>query len=424
MSRHAESMSLLNKTASSKGGRLRLFVRGMCLAVMIAAIWPVFPDSNLLILIPALSPFVAIASLLGTRTFYAVVWMGLAAGVVLLLHHRFFCRWICPVGLCVDGAGWFGKRLGRKSFRGLLIGRWIVWLTFGGALLGYPLFLWLDPLSVFANIPFLLRPSPHPAMLFPAAGFGFIIIISFIWPNVWCAKICPLGAFQDILILTRRSLQSFIFQKDGADRKSIVNLCTDRRTILGLAAGACWVWIARASMAEKFLPLRPPGALDESQFAGICTRCGNCLRVCPSKIIERDSGENGLVNLFTPVLSFEEDYCREDCTRCTEVCPSGAIMRLSLKQKFRIQIGFPDVDMNICLLGDDQECSVCKRWCPYDAIRYVFSETEYILIPQIDPVKCNGCGACRVFCPTEPQKAITILSHTANVSHNRMDKST
>ena len=153
----------------------------------------------------------------------------------------------------------------------------------------------------------------------------------------------------------------------------------------------------------------------KSRFAGVCTRCGNCLRVCPSGIIERDVGQNGLANLFTPVLRFDNDYCREDCIRCTEVCPSGAIVRLSLKEKTDIQIGLPEVNMNICLLGEDRECSVCKRWCPYDAIRYVFSEAEYTLVPQIDPQKCTGCGACEAACPTEPQKAIIVLPNRAGV---------
>jgi formate hydrogenlyase subunit 6/NADH:ubiquinone oxidoreductase subunit I len=143
-------------------------------------------------------------------------------------------------------------------------------------------------------------------------------------------------------------------------------------------------------------------------------RCGNCLRVCPSQIIERDVGQNNWANLFTPILSFDNDYCHEDCIRCTEVCPSGALVPLSLKKKPDIRIGFPQVDMNVCLLGDDRECSVCKRLCPYDAIHYVFSEEEYTLVPKIDPHKCNGCGACEAACPTEPQKAIVMLPSPVN----------
>ena len=113
---------------------------------------------------------------------------------------------------------------------------------------------------------------------------------------------------------------------------------------------------------------------------------------------------------MTPVLSFNKDYCREDCVRCTRVCPSGALAGLDIGKKQQIRIGLARVDMNICLLGEDRECSACMRWCPYNAIRYVFSEAEYTLVPVIDAGKCNGCGACEVACPTSPRKAIRIFA--------------
>ena len=415
MSPQIKSKTLLNISTYSKGGRLRLFVRVMCLVVAIVAIWPVLIGASSLAFVPALSPFVAIASLLSTRAFHALTWLGLSVGIVVLVRHRFFCRWICPVGLCVDGAGRLGRRLGQRPMRGPLLGRWIVWLTIGGALLGYPFLVWLDPLSIFANVPFLIRHSSRIVIWLPSTGFLAIILLSIIWPRAWCERICPLGAFQDLMLLARRFLHSIINGKSKAEKQKNVDLIIARRTVLGVAFGAVLTYLIRPVRAKTSPPLRPPGARDESQFAGVCTRCGNCLRVCPSGIIERDSGQNGWSNLFTPVLRFDNDYCREDCIRCTEVCPSGALMSLSLKEKMFIQIGLPQVDMNVCLLGDDRECSVCKRWCPYDAIRHVFSEKQYTLVPQIDPKKCTGCGACEAACPTEPQKAIVVLPNTAHL---------
>jgi len=409
LSTRAESKIPFDIAASSKQSRIRLFVRIMCLVIATATLWPILPSTHFLAFVPALSPFVAIASLLGTQTFYALIWLGLTVGVVVLVRHRFFCRWICPVGLFVDGAGRLGRRLGRRPIRGPLLGRWIVWVTIGGALLGYPFLVWLDPLSILANVPFLIRHSSRIVMWLPATGFLAIILLSMIWPRAWCERICPLGAIQDLLFLLRRSLYSLIKEKGETHEKSFFDPRIGRRTVLGIVVGAVGAYTIRPAGAKTSHPLRPPGAQDESRFAGVCTRCGNCLRVCPSGIIERDFGQNGWANLFTPVLHFDNDYCREDCIRCTEVCPSGAIVRLSLTEKISIQIGLPQVNMNVCLLDDDRECSVCKRWCPYDAIRYVFSETQYTLVPQIDPKKCTGCGACEAACPTEPQKAIVVL---------------
>jgi ferredoxin-type protein NapF len=179
--------------------------------------------------------------------------------------------------------------------------------------------------------------------------------------------------------------------------------------LFSIAAGILWGGTVRLDRQGMSRPLRPPGAPDELTFRGLCTRCGNCVRACPAGIIERDLGENGVASLLTPILRFRQDYCHEDCVRCTEACPSGALMRLSLEGKAGVRLGLPRVDMKVCLLAEDRECSVCRSRCPYNAIRYVFSEADYTLTPQIDREKCTGCGACEAACPTVPQKAIVVL---------------
>jgi ferredoxin len=152
--------------------------------------------------------------------------------------------------------------------------------------------------------------------------------------------------------------------------------------------------------------------VDEQTIKWLCSRCGNCIRSCPHDIIRRDTGHYGIAGILTPVLTFDKDYCREDCIRCTLVCPSGALTGVDPNNKPNIKIGVAKVDMNLCLLAEDHECSACMRWCPYNAIRYVFSEAEYMLVPVINVDKCNGCGACEVACPTKPHKAIKVIPNT------------
>ena len=411
MKRHVRPEAGPDAAAHERRSGLRLLVRAACLLAAIAALWPLVPDADLSLWVPALSPFVAIAVLVATRGLHAVAWLGLVVGAAVLVKRRLLCRWFCPLGLCMDGVSWMGRRLGRRPGRGPLLGQWMVLATLGGACLGYPLLLWLDPLAIFAGVFGLgQRHLGHGAWL-SAAGLAAVFLLSLMWPNAWCGRVCPLGAFQDLLHVVPRSLRFVSHREGNACQASDTDGRLPRRIILGAAAGAGSVGILGLVGPDRGHPRRPPNVREESQFVALCTRCGNCLRSCPSGIIERDLGEHGWTSLLTPVLAFRNDYCREDCTRCTEVCPSGAIGRLNVQDKASIRIGLPHVDMAVCLLGNDRECSACARWCPYGAVRYVFSDVQYTLEPQIDPNKCTGCGACEAACPTKPHKAIVVVAH-------------
>ena len=95
-----------------------------------------------------------------------------------------------------------------------------------------------------------------------------------------------------------------------------------------------------------------------------------------------------------------------NCTKCIEACPSGALQP-GKQAKFARPIGFPQVDMDVCLLGNDRDCSACSSACPYEAITLLFVEADYTVRLQINQGKCPGCGACEVACPTTP-KAIVV----------------
>ncbi len=371
-------------------------------------------SSPWMILIPGASPFVATVSLITTFTLKMVMGLGLAIGIVTLFSRRWFCNWMCPMGLCMNTATWVGRRLGRRPHPGRAWGQWLVFLTFGGALFGLPLFLWLDPLSILAGA---FLPKEQTGSLFAWASplfFALLILLTAWWPHIWCTRTCPLGAFQDLLKMAAAAGHSKVRRARHITSASpgTAGIGPARRTFLGLAAGTAGAAIFRSFGIRKTHTLRPPGAISNPTFSALCTRCGNCARACPSQIITYNMKSREWTNLFTPTLQFDHDYCREDCVACSQVCPSGALQPLSVSDKTHAKFGVAQVNMDLCLLRDDRECSACQRWCPFDAVHYVFSKEHYTLNPVIDTDKCTGCGACQTYCPTQPQKAITILVQT------------
>jgi len=281
-----------------------------------------------------------------------------------------------------------------------------------GACVGYPLLLWLDPLAIFGGF-FSIWHKPLDAVsLLPAIGLPVVLVISLLLPGAWCLRICPLGAMQELLAWragSRPSAHQHALFDDPAEATATSHRFP-RRSLVALGLGAGWAAFAlRVLRKDKSLPIRPPGAVEDPYFSGLCVRCGNCLRACPSGILHPDGGEHGVASFLTPVVRISDDYCREGCNRCTQVCPSGAIGRLTLDEKRQARMGVAKVDLSICVLSDDHECQICRSRCPYEAIKIVWSDATYSCSPVVDPQKCPGCGACEVACITTPVKAIRVV---------------
>ncbi|NLN31388.1 MAG: 4Fe-4S binding protein [Bacteroidales bacterium] len=60
-------------------------------------------------------------------------------------------------------------------------------------------------------------------------------------------------------------------------------------------------------------------------FNTLCSRCGNCIRACPARIIHPLTLYDLPLAWMTPVIRFEDGYCLETCNVCSRVCPTGAI---------------------------------------------------------------------------------------------------
>ncbi len=151
----------------------------------------------------------------------------------------------------------------------------------------------------------------------------------------------------------------------------------------------------------------PPGRHSMTRFLEKCTGCGLCVARCPAKVLRPSSNEFGWLHPLHPVMDFESSYCRYNCTRCTEVCPTGALLPLTIEEKHIFIIGHAQVEPANCI-----GCGLCVSRCPRKAIalrpRTATSPGHSRSIATVDTAACIGCGACEYICPATPIKAIVI----------------
>ncbi len=163
---------------------------------------------------------------------------------------------------------------------------------------------------------------------------------------------------------------------------------------------------------KRQTPITPPGSISARNMATRCTGCQLCVSECPNDVLRPGTD---LMNLMQPVMSYEKGYCRPECTRCSEVCPAGAIKPISKEAKSSTQIGHAVwIKKNCIPLKDGVECGNCARHCPTGAIEMVPSDPddeESAFVPAVNEEMCIGCGACENLCPARPFPAIYVEGH-------------
>lgn len=163
---------------------------------------------------------------------------------------------------------------------------------------------------------------------------------------------------------------------------------------------------------KRTTPITPPGSLSAENMARHCTACQLCVAECPSDVLRPSTD---LMKLMQPTMSYERGYCRPECTRCSEVCPAGAIRPITRADKSATQIGHAVwIRKNCVPLTDGVECGNCARHCPTGAITMIASETTNPgspKIPAVNTERCIGCGACENLCPARPFSAIYVEGH-------------
>ena len=158
--------------------------------------------------------------------------------------------------------------------------------------------------------------------------------------------------------------------------------------------------------------LRPPGAVDEHEFLGLCIKCGQCLQVCPYHAIELADWAKG-AGEGTPYIDATVRGCWAcEAVPCVLACPTGALEHTCEKAE--------DIHMGIAVLEFPQSCiAMTNTPLPKDFSNKmknftagVNNVTEYELeiLEKLKGFEGKQCTLCADMCPIpNPMSAIAMV---------------
>ncbi len=168
-----------------------------------------------------------------------------------------------------------------------------------------------------------------------------------------------------------------------------------RKAIFATVAGVLFYPFVRASgrSTRDFSAkvVRPPGSVEELEFLERCIKCDQCIRVCPTNVLQPAWFEAGLEGLWTPIMNFRIGHCQLNCTACGQVCPTGAIQRMPIEQKLGlgefsedgpVKLGTAHFDTGRCLpYSKNTPCVVCEEVCPTSP-KAIYSERRSLTVRE------------------------------------------
>lgn len=357
--------------------------------------------------------------------------ISLTAGIVLItfLFGRFYCSTICPFGILQEFAALIFRKKNTPQ-KNLPIKYFIAALTFGALIGGSALLIrYIDPYTIFG--------SAVSLSVFGLVLTFAVLALVFFKNRFFCTNICPVGAVLGLLskisvnkiyidketcascgLCAKDCPSGCINQKEksvdnetcvkclkcfkscpkggikfGRQPKSEVKFSLKRREIILTASTLVVLGTALKAgveigknFAKKVRDIiLPPGAVNTNRMANKCLNCNLCIENCPNKILAKADKDFPAVNVD---YSQGEGFCKYDCNECSKVCPSGAIKRITIKEKQKTRIAMAMIKKDKC-----SGCGVCNYDCPTDAISKGADGKSYV-----DGSKCIGCGRCKISC--------------------------
>ena len=251
----------------------------------------------------------------------------LASLLVNLWIPRFYCRYLCPLGALYGILGRFALwRIGKRT----------------------------DPCSNCLQCEACCEGACQPAGRIRT--HECVLCMN-------CLKVCP------------EDLVGYRLARSASGERTAPDL-TRRGVIASLLAGFAVGPLGRLAGGCDPRRIRPPGSGPEREFLARCLRCGQCMRICPTNILQPALTEAGWEGFGTPVAKYSlgRGGCQLWCAACGPICPTGAIRPLTLDEKlgrgkFRergpVRMGTAFVDRGRCLpWAMNRPCIVCEENCP------------------------------------------------------------
>ena len=238
-----------------------------------------------------------------------------------------------------------------------------------------------------------------------------------------CLDSCKFGALKYRMAWNRKACGASGTAKDNAGRRAFISSSVIAATAIALKAqekkvDGGYAAVTAKKAPERTNPIVPFGAVSLKHFHQHCTGCQLCVSQCPNDVL---SPSTSLERLMQPEMSYENGWCRPECTKCSEVCPAGAILEITPEEKTAIHVGTASVDLDLCVVNrDNVNCGNCARHCPAGAIKMVMKNPDdenSLRIPTVLEDRCIGCGACEFLCPSRPYSAIHVNGRIDHVDN-------